>query len=79
MDQNPTDLIISFPCIWGVCCLFFRSDHGVCRVDKDTQGGWGCPTSAFHAHRGGDPVFDWSSPDTLLQTGQHRGAVAASL
>lgn len=57
----------------------FSSGHGVCRVDKDTQGGWGGPTSALHAHSGGDPVFDWSPPDPLLQTGQHRRAVAASL
>ncbi|TKS76058.1 Myotubularin-related protein 9 [Collichthys lucidus] len=56
-----------------------RSGHGVCRVDKDAQGGWGCATPAFHAHCGGDPVSDWSPLDPLLQTGQHGGAVAASL
>lgn len=55
------------------------SGHGVRRVDKDAQGGRGRPTSAFHAHCGGDPVSDRPPPDSLLQTGQHRGAVAASL
>lgn len=70
---------ISYHSIYSVICPLFRSGYGVCRVDKNTQSGWGRSTSAFHAHCGGDSVFDRSSPDSLLQTGQHGGTVAASL
>lgn len=56
---------------------YFRSDNGVCRVDKDTQSGRSRPTSTFHANGGGNSVSDWSSSDSLLQTRQHRGTMVA--
>lgn len=55
-----------------------RSDHGVCRADQDTEGGRSRPPSAVPAHGGGDAVFDGTPPHPVLQTGQHRGAVAAA-
>lgn len=63
--------------IWPV--TYFRSDNGVCRVDKDTQSGRSRPTSTFHAKGGGNSVSDWSSSDSLLQTRQHRGTMVAPL
>lgn len=75
--KNPTPS--SFLSLISGALFFLQvgSGHGVRRADKDTQGGRGRPTSAFHAHCGGDAVFDRSPPDSVLQTGQHRGAVAA--
>lgn len=63
--------------IWPV--TYFRSDNGVCGVDKDTQSGRSRPTSTFHANGGGNSVSDWSSSDSLLQTRQHRGTMVAPL
>lgn len=58
--------------------LLCPDSHGVRRADQNTPGGRRCPAPTLHAQRGGDAVFDRPPPHPLLQTGQHRGAVAAS-
>lgn len=59
--------------------LLVTSGYGVRGVNKDPQGGRGDSTPALYAYRGGDPVFDWPSPDPLVQARQHGGTVAAAL